>query len=114
MSVYYGSPDDPEQWNIGDRGGGTFEEVAELGEAFVAEVMRVAHRISSGPPLGPLWSEQRIVNAKADPDESQLKPSTGASPLTTATPTNSGEETIPSEIMAPVEGFNWGSPASAG
>lgn len=100
VSVYYGSPDDPEQWNIGDRGGGTFEEVAELGEAFVAEVMRVAHRISSGPPLGPLWSEQRIVNAKADPDEPQLKLSTRTPPLTTATLINSGEETIPAEIMA--------------
>jgi neutral ceramidase len=100
VSVYYGSPDDPEQWNIGDRGGGTFEEVAELGEAFMAEVLRVAHRISSCPPSGPLWSVQRIVNAAADPDEPQLKPSAGDLRPTTGTPTNLAGEAIETEIMA--------------
>lgn len=73
ISAYYGSADDPRAWNIGDRRGGTFEEVAELGEAFAEEVLRVAQGIQSRVPAHPLWSEQVIVEA-LDSEEGRSLP----------------------------------------
>lgn len=107
VSVYYGSSDDPDQWNIGDRGGGTFEEVAELGEVFAAEALKVTRRISTAAPTGPLWSEQLTVNATAEPDEPSLKPPAWSLALQVEVPTNS-EGVIPAEIMAlGVGGIVW-------
>jgi hypothetical protein len=99
VSAYYGSHDDPKKWNIGDRGGGTFEEVAELGEAFVAETLRVARRIETKGPAGPLWSEQLTLNAAASPDEPRPEPPAWSTALVTEVPTRITEESIPAEIM---------------
>ncbi len=99
VSSYYGSADDPELWNIGDRGGGTFEEVAELGEAFAEEALHVARGIRTDVPATPLWSEQVIVDAAAGPDEPRLEPEGLALALVTERPLISNEGTIPAEIM---------------
>jgi hypothetical protein len=99
VSAYYGVPDDPDQWNIGDRRGGTFEEVAELGDAFVDQVLRVARRIPTGYPSSSLWSAQLTVNASADPDEPRLDPPAWSLVLKTEVPTGA-DGTIQAEIMA--------------
>lgn len=71
ISTYYGAAGDPQLWNIGDRGGGTFAEVAELAAAFSAEVLRVAHGIRT-QPVRALWSEQVMVDALRSADEPAL------------------------------------------
>jgi len=71
IGYFYGPPDDPERWNIGDRRGGTFAEVEELAEAFASEAVRVARGIRCAPGTAPLWSRQVIVNAARDPGEPQ-------------------------------------------
>lgn len=63
ISAYYGTPGDGVSYNIGDRQGGTFEEVAELGEAFAQEVLHVQRGIHPSDGFGPLWIQQRSVDA---------------------------------------------------
>jgi hypothetical protein len=99
VSAYYGPPDDPQRWNIGDRGGGTFAEVAELGEAFADEVLRVARRISTAAPSDSLWSEQLTVNAATQPNEPHPEPPAWSRSLVTEAPTIGEQGMIPAEIM---------------
>ncbi|MFQ3567881.1 MAG: neutral/alkaline non-lysosomal ceramidase N-terminal domain-containing protein [Aggregatilineales bacterium] len=69
VSFYYGyQPDQPDAWNIGDRGGGTFIECETLARAYNAEVMRVWRRIETSPALS-LWTERVEVEAAIGPDE---------------------------------------------
>ncbi|MBI3957985.1 MAG: neutral/alkaline non-lysosomal ceramidase N-terminal domain-containing protein [Chloroflexi bacterium] len=96
VSAYYGAADDPQRWNIGDRGGGTFAEAAELGEAFAEEVAYIARTITTAPTSRPLWSESVVVNAAADPGEHPQRP---APPLATEKPLIGDETNIPAEIM---------------
>jgi neutral ceramidase len=95
VSTYYGAKDDPEGWNIGDRGGGTFEEVAELGDAYAREVLHVTRSLQTAE-AGRLWSEQVTVNAAADPDERVNRPRT---PLAFEWPADWSEDNMPAEIM---------------
>ncbi|MCD6290436.1 MAG: neutral/alkaline non-lysosomal ceramidase N-terminal domain-containing protein [Anaerolineae bacterium] len=99
VSSYYGPPDDPKRWDIGDRRGGTFEEVAELGEAFAEEALHVAWGIQTAVPSTPLWSEQVTVNFAAGPDEPQAEPDELALSLITERPAIVDRENIPAEIM---------------
>lgn len=96
VSAYYGPADDPNQWSIGDRGGGTFEEVAELGAAFAEEVAYTASRIGTTSPVRAFWSESVTVNAAADPDEYGDRPPT---PLRTERPDFEDPTNVPAEIM---------------
>jgi hypothetical protein len=96
VSTYYGSPDDPNRWGIGDRGGGTFDEVAELGAAFAEEVSYIASRITTRNALPTIWSEQVTVNAAAAPDEFPDRP---APPLITERPVVDDSGHIPAELM---------------
>jgi neutral ceramidase len=96
VSAYYGSPDDPNKWSIGDRGGGTFEEVAELGAAFAEEVAYLANRIIASAPAHSLWSEQVTINAAADPDEYAERPTP---PLIVERPGFEDPSNIPAELM---------------
>lgn len=95
VSTYYGSPDDPNKWNIGDRGGGTFAEVAELGEAFAEEVAYTASRITT-TASGALWSEHVTVNAAAEPGEHPTMPNPM---LITERPDIPDPNNIPADIM---------------
>jgi hypothetical protein len=98
VSVYYGPADDPDQWSIGDRKGGTFEEVAELGQAYAEAVLKVSNRLTTAEPAGPLWSEQIVVDAIADPDEPRPEPSAWSLVLRAEDPTNA-QGKIPAEVM---------------
>jgi hypothetical protein len=73
VSTYYGQ-DAPGTWQIGNRGGGTFEEVAELGTAYADAVAYVAQTITTMIPERPIWSEQVIVNGAAAPGEHPHRP----------------------------------------
>jgi hypothetical protein len=96
VSTYYGAPDDPNKWSIGDRGGGTFAEAAELGEAFAEEVAYVAGRIATTAAPQAFWSEQVIVNAAAEPGEHPVQPTPL---LITERPDIQDPQNIPAEIM---------------
>lgn len=74
VSAYYGQAGSPDEWNIGDRGGGTFAEVAELGEAYAQAVSYVTQTITTQVPDSPLWSEQVTINAAAAPGEHRHRP----------------------------------------
>lgn len=69
ISHNYGVADDPRAWSIGDRAGGTFAEVAEVGDAVAAEVMHVCRQIVTATPRVPLWATQVMVDATADVSE---------------------------------------------
>ncbi len=71
VSTYYGAVDDPDPYNVGDRGGGTFAECAELGRAFRNEVLRVSRRIRTTATPGPIWVESMRVDARRAPDEAE-------------------------------------------
>lgn len=68
IGAWYGERDDPEAWNIGDRTGGTFDEVAELAAAFAAEGERVAQRIHT-QDVERLWCKRLTVDAARSSDE---------------------------------------------
>jgi len=99
VSAYYGSADDANRWNIGDRGGGTFEEVAELGTAFSHEALRVAGRIETTAAPGRLWSTQLTINGAAGRDEPRPEPPAWSRALVTEVPSYITEENVPAEIM---------------
>jgi hypothetical protein len=70
LTGHYGGykPGEPNHWNIGDRGGGTFLECETLALAYNAEVLRVWRAIQTAPEL-PLWVELAMVNGAVGPDE---------------------------------------------
>ncbi len=74
VSTYYGQQDDASVWNIGNRKGGTFAEVAELGDAFADQVGYITGAIATTDTPEPFWSEQVIINAAADPGEHKERP----------------------------------------
>ena len=96
VSAYYGAADDPDQYNIGNRWGGTFEEVAELGKAYAEAVAYVADTIATEVPQRPLWSEQVIVEGAADPGEHPNRP---PAPLSREIISTMDDQHIPAEIM---------------
>ncbi len=81
VSAYYGPADDPDPYNVGDRGGGTFAECAELGRAFQAEVLRVARRIATTDAPGRIWSESCRVDATQAQDEPAPRPTYAPYPM---------------------------------
>jgi len=96
ISTYYGSADDPAAWNIGDRGGGSFDEVAELGAAFAQEVTHVARGIAAQEPEQAFWSEQVVINAAAEPGEHPLS---ADAVLATERPEFGDGKNLPAELM---------------
>jgi hypothetical protein len=95
VSTYYG-PEDKKAWSIGDRGGGTFEEVAELGTAYADEVAYVLETITTKTPEHPIWAEQVVINAAAEPGEYRERP---AAPILNDMLKNFDHENIPTELM---------------
>lgn len=69
ISHNYGVGDDPLAWSIGDRAGGTFAEVAEVGDAVAAEVNHLVRTIVTSSLRAPLWATQVMVDATADATE---------------------------------------------
>jgi len=97
ISAYYGPADDPHSWSIGNRKGGTFAEVAELGDAFAQEVLRINRGLRTDVSAAPLWSEQITVLAVADPTESHAN--SPATSRTVADCEHWREQGFPAEIM---------------
>ncbi|MEM7531286.1 MAG: neutral/alkaline non-lysosomal ceramidase N-terminal domain-containing protein [Chloroflexota bacterium] len=100
ISANYGRLDDVDKdngaWSIGDRGGGTFEEVAELGAAYAEEVLYTVSRIQPRVPAQSLWSTTLTVNAAAQPGEHPTAPKMS---LITERPDFADPTNIPGELM---------------
>lgn len=96
VSSYYGTKEDANKWNIGDRAGGAFEEVAELGDAFAEEASYIASRITTNA-MPSIWSEQVVINAAAAPGEHPQQQSPPF--LTTERPDFADPSNIPAELM---------------
>jgi len=61
---YYGTTDTQPRFHIGDRGGGTFEEVEELGRVVADEAWKVVQTIQTGEPSRPPWVGSAQVNVR--------------------------------------------------
>jgi len=73
---YYGTADSQPRFHIGDRGGGTFEEVEELGQAVAEEAWKIAQTIQTGKPSRLPWvgsARVKIRRADAPPLEERLR-----------------------------------------
>ncbi len=92
ISAYYGSPAADDAYNVGDRHGGTFEEVAELGNAFAEEVLHVHRGVQCRAPDEPIWSEQLVLDSTLD------EPALGA-PVDTPQVATAPAAPIAAEIM---------------
>jgi len=68
LSRYHGRKGDPGAWDIYDRGGGTFEEVADVGQAVANEALRAAAGIETGGEVERVWATQVTVNGARRPD----------------------------------------------
>ncbi len=96
VSSYYGELKGSKEWSIGDRGGGTFAEVAELGRAFANEVAYVTQTITTKIPDKPIWAEQITINAAAAPGEYTNRP---PAPILTDIVSGFDDNNIPTELM---------------
>jgi hypothetical protein len=63
---YYGTVDSQPRYHIGDRGGGTYEEVEELGQAVATEAWNIAQTIQVGEPQRMPWVGSRRVRIRRD------------------------------------------------
>ncbi len=63
---YYGTADSQPRYHIGDRGGGTFEEVQELGHAVAAEAWKIAQTIQVGEVGRGPWVGSGRVGIRRD------------------------------------------------
>ncbi|MEA3345818.1 MAG: neutral/alkaline non-lysosomal ceramidase N-terminal domain-containing protein [Chloroflexota bacterium] len=63
---YYGTADTEPRFHIGDRGGGTFEEVEELGQAVAEEAWKITQTIRAGEPSRPPWVGSARVKIRRD------------------------------------------------
>ncbi len=86
---------DPSNWNIEDRGGGTFLECETLALAYNAEVLRVWRTIQTSTEL-PLWVERTTVNGAAGADE---PPAEGLTPEYRSLMPETSDGSIPLEVM---------------
>jgi len=98
---YYGTADSQPRFRIGDRGGGTFEEAEELGQAVAEEAWRVAQTIEVSEPQQPPWVGSASV---------RLRPP-GAPPVGDQIPSHMG---IGGEAVAEVAAFGVGDVACVG
>lgn len=75
-TYYYGTADTQPRFHIGDRGGGTFEEVEELGRAVADEAWKIAQTVETTERPRSPWvasARVRIRRADAPPLEEELR-----------------------------------------
>jgi neutral ceramidase len=73
---YYGTADSQPRYHIGDRGGGTFGEVDELGQAVAEEAWKIAQTTQVGDASRPPWVGSARVGIRRDdapPIEERLR-----------------------------------------
>lgn len=64
---YYGTAETQPRFHIGDRGGGTFEEVEALGQAVAGEAWKITQTTQTGEPSRPPWVRSaRVQLRRAD------------------------------------------------
>ncbi len=63
---YYGTGETRPRFHIGDRGGGTFEESEELGQAVAEETWKIAQTIQVGEPSRRPWVGSARVEIRCD------------------------------------------------
>ncbi len=63
---YYGTAEAQPRFHIGDRGGGTFEESEELGQAVVEEAWKIAQTIRTSEPSRRPWVGSARVKIRRD------------------------------------------------
>jgi neutral ceramidase len=63
---YYGTADSQPRYHIGDRGGGTFEEVEELGQAVAEEAWKVVRTTEVDQPSRMPWVGSARVKVRRD------------------------------------------------
>ena len=97
ISHYYGTADDPNNWTVEDRGGGTFAEAETIGHAFAEEVAYVVSRLQSTSPDSMIWSEQLTINAAAAPGEHPSTPPPYV--MQDEQPPIADPQNIPAELM---------------
>lgn len=84
---YYGTANTQPRFHIGDRGGGTFEEVEELGQAVAEEAWKIAQAIQTDESPRPPWvgsARVKIRRADAPPLEEHLRAYVGPQGFETA------------------------------
>lgn len=67
--TYYGEMEGTPEWHIGDRGGGTFEELTELGEAVAEEINHVMKTITTKHSVDGLWTTRMSLNGSRQPSD---------------------------------------------
>jgi len=60
-TYYYGTEDSEPRYHIGDRGGGTFDEMETLGQAVAEEAWKVTRTIRTGEPRRAPWVGSAMV-----------------------------------------------------
>jgi neutral ceramidase len=98
--IYYGDQNKGFEWHIGDRGSGTFEEAATLGESVASEIRRVMKTVSTSSSVGEVWTENLSVEGLRQRDDPPYPEEVEAPPHVTEHPIPSrpnGER--PLEIM---------------
>jgi neutral ceramidase len=63
---YYGTAETEPRFHIGDRGGGTFDEVDELGKAVAQEAWKIAQTIQTGKAARAPWMRSARVQIRRD------------------------------------------------
>jgi len=67
--TYYGAPSANSPWNIGDRGGGTFQEARDLGLAVAEEILHVTKTVKTQADVRQLWAQQIRIDGSRQPDD---------------------------------------------
>lgn len=99
LATYHGAPENAGAWHIYDREGGTFEEVADLGQAVAEEALRVAGGIETIGEAKQIWAAQTTVDGARPPTAESPAPPASLALVTerpTAPPNGKG---IPLEVM---------------
>jgi hypothetical protein len=98
--VYYGDQNKGFEWHIGDRGGGTFEEAATLGENVASEIRRVMKTITTASSVGGVWTQNLSIEGSHQRDDPPYPEDVEAPPHVTERPIPSGPNgERPLEIM---------------
>ena len=106
--LYYGNAGENFQWHIGDRGGGTFEEARELGEAVAGEILHLT-KTTDARLKGKAWSSRVVIDGSRQLDDPRYQFHGDLPPHITERPTPpTSDGKRPMEIMLiGIEGANF-------
>jgi hypothetical protein len=100
LDRYHGSKNETGTWNIYDRTGGKFEEVAELGAAVAGEVLRAARGVDTRGEVEGIWATRVTVNGAWRPNSPEFPlPAFSLEHLTERPKPSSDPTRIPLEVI---------------